>query len=1087
MSVDPDLLEIPSANAPHTRTIGEERVLSGAELKSFMDAMRNQKNLDMLYLGDMLVQLVHTPDVKPGNWVIALGEFSADYGMRGPWLKLADTPYDGYSRVWLSQTADGGFMVVWVDRVTGGQAEYHAMTISADRAGGVMDGGRDYVTGTDGGDEIHVAPGGLGAGDYVDGRGGSNTLVLDRSGTIDITAPDVFDHIDRIILSDGDDTLTVSEDRLNGVSLLDGGNGNDVLLLAQPGLLEFQSHRIANFEKILGSSGEDRIYTAEGVDDIDGGAGNDLIDGGAGDDRLAGGSGDDWLIGGAGMDRLAGGDGNDSLDGGEGSDTLDGGTGNDRLDGGRGADTMMGGLGSDIYVVDDAGDRVVEDDHPHTGTGADDVDTVNASVDYALGAGLENLVLLGDRWLTGTGNDAGNMLTANDAGNRLYGMAGDDLLIGGAGNDLLDGGTGADTMRGGRGADTYVVDNLRDVVFEADMDNSVDTIIGLISIDLNSRTVTGDVENVILDGAADIDALGNGLANALTGNAGDNRLDGRGGSDVLTGGDGNDTYVFDGSGDVFIETGTGGVDTIEATENADLEGAQFRGWFENITLLGTGNIGAAGNALANILIGNSGANWLDGRGGADLMRGGAGDDQYIVETAGDRVDEAGGSGIDTIWSSISFDLAGPAVSGLVERLNLVGSGDLSGYGNALDNIISGGEGNNYIDGAAGNDSLSGHGGRDTLVGGTGNDDLAGGDGNDLLDGGTGADQLSADGGDDTLIGGTGNDSLAGGDGNDLLDGGAENDSLSGDNGNDTLIGGTGNDSLYGGDGSDTYYVDSTLDTVNESSVAPAGGIDTVYSSVSFSLNNSGAAGVERLALTGAAVSATGNALNNTLTGNAGANTLDGGTGADVMSGGAGNDSYYVDNSGDLVDELSQAGSGTDTVYASVNFNLGGSSTRGILENLTLAGSAIRGDGNALGNILQGNAAANLLYGNDGNDILDGGAGADLLSGGAGNDYFRFSADLAHYDTIQDFNVADDVIWLDHRIFTALGITSGQLLDPTFSVSQASDGAELSNRIVYDKDSGYLYYDTNGVAPGGSVCFARLAPNLALTAADFYVV
>ena len=205
-------------------------------------------------------------------------------------------------------------------------------------------------------------------------------------------------------------------------------------------------------------------------------------------------------------------------------------------------------------------------------------------------------------------------------------------------------------------------------------------------------------------------------------------------------------------------------------------------------------------------------------------------------------------------------------------------------------------------------------------------------------------------------------------------GNAENNRIVGNTGNNLLDGKSGADSMFGGEGNDTYIVDNQADSIIE--YAGEGG-DTVRSSVSYALGNY----LENLALTGAnSINATGNAQDNVLTGNSGANLLDGGQGADLMAGGAGNDTYFVNDTGDVV--LESVNEGIDAVYSMIDYTLNEN-----VEHLTLAVGAINGMGNALDNLLVGNSAANTLSGGDGNDVLDGGAGADILIGGAGDDTY----------------------------------------------------------------------------------------------------
>ena len=237
-------------------------------------------------------------------------------------------------------------------------------------------------------------------------------------------------------------------------------------------------------------------------------------------------------------------------------------------------------------------------------------------------------------------------------------------------------------------------------------------------------------------------------------------------------------------------------------------------------------------------------------------------------------------------------------------------------------------------------------------------------------GGSGVDELVGHGGNDVLSGNDGNDWLHGYAGDDILNGGNGNDMLDGGPGNDTLNGGAGADTMIGGAGNDTYYVDNVGDHIVETA---DGGIDTVYSSIDFSLKG---LAVENLTLTGTGnLSADGNELDNILVGNAGNNVIDGHEGADTMIGGAGNDTYYVDNINDRVVE--HAGEGTDRVYSSVDYSLTGQS----IENMILTGTAdLKATGNELNNV---------LVGNSGNNVLDGGAGADWMTGGDGNDTYYF--------------------------------------------------------------------------------------------------
>ncbi|MDZ5458442.1 Calx-beta domain-containing protein [Azohydromonas lata] len=188
------------------------------------------------------------------------------------------------------------------------------------------------------------------------------------------------------------------------------------------------------------------------------------------------------------------------------------------------------------------------------------------------------------------------------------------------------------------------------------------------------------------------------------------------------------------------------------------------------TVVGTSNADnvLVGKLGTETLVGGSHDDLLDGVGGV-TMRGLAGDDSYIVEAAGDRVQENAGQGHDVVHAYVDHVLAPN-----VEELHLY-EGARRGTGNAQDNLIVGDDLRNV---------LAGLDGKDTLVGGLANDTLTGGAGNDLLDGGQG------------------NDSLQGGDGNDVLHGGFDLNVLDGGAGNDQVWA-EARDTVTGGDGADT--------------------------------------------------------------------------------------------------------------------------------------------------------------------------------------------------------------------------------------------------------------------------------------------
>jgi serralysin len=609
-----------------------------------------------------------------------------------------------------------------------------------------------------------------------------------------------------------------------GVDTLIGGTGNDTYVVDNSADIIIETSALASeidtvcasVSWTLGANLENLTLTGSSNLNGTGNIRNNVLTGNAGDNLLNGGAGADTLSGGLGndiyvVDNIADkvieaidegrdlvrssisytladnvedglllGSGALKLVGNALNNTLTGNGGANVLDGAGGADVLDGGAGNDTYYVDNLADTIIE-----RGASLTEIDNVFSTVNWTLGANLENLTLIGLAAINGTGNALNNRITGN------------------SGDNLLDGGAGIDTLIGGAGNDTYVVDNLRDVIIEQGTStNEIDTVRASVN-----WTLGANLENLVLTGSSNLSGTGNTRNNVLIGNAGDNLLNGGAGADTLSGGLGNDIYVVDNIADTVIEASDEGRDLVRSSVSYTLADN-----VEDGLLLGSGALKLVGNSLNNTLTGNSGANILDGAGGTDTLDGGAGNDTYYVDSTDDLIIERGTSlkEIDSVFSSVNWTLGAN-----LENLTLTGNANLEGTGNALNNRVTGNAGDNLLDGGAG---------IDTLIGGTGNDTYVIDNLRDtIIETSTLAGEidtvrasvnwtLGANLENLTLTGtanlnGTGNgldNVLIGNSANNTLIGGAGNDQLNGDAGNDLLIGGLGTDTLTGGSGADRF-------------------------------------------------------------------------------------------------------------------------------------------------------------------------------------------------------------------------------------------------------------------------------------------
>jgi len=734
----------------------------------------------------------------------------------------------------------------------------------------------------------------------------------------------------------------------------------------------------------------------------------------------------------------------DQIYGAQGDDTLIGLAGNDYLDGGAGYDSLIGGLGNDSYIVDEVGDVVVEnaDEGVDSILTYFNVDLTSPTQFGGYLANIENFTLIGSKAILGTGNALDNSILGSGMANTLDGGAGNDSIDGGAsndlligglgadsllgnvgndsldagvgndtldggtGNDCLIGGTGADSMAGGVGNDSFYVDDTADIVTES-ASQGTDYIYS--SVDY---TIPANIDGLVLRGTTDLNATGGNVTNdSLVGNAGDNALTGLGGNDTLMGGEiiksqnggnddtlGGDDNLLGGDGNDSLIGGPGvdalvgglGNDTYEisfdsrvtVTDAAALDALTSAQVIDGDFVLQYDPATPALSILWNVVDINNvvpGLRFLPtGRTGVSApgLPSAFESTDLITEGAVPATD-----GTDIVKSSATFNLATNGAN--VENLTLIGSDNVSGYGNSTGapgtsgNVLTGNIGNNSLYGGAGNDTLDGSFGNDTLIGGAGNDyyilnsetedttiELAVGGGTDtvqssvnfsLLSRPTFAqiDNLVLTG---TAILGKGN-AL-----NNAISGYAAENRLTLSNDNQ-LSGGAGADALYGGLGAD--ILDGGDD--NDSLI---GGTNTIFGGASTLPG-----GIDTDTLNG----------NDQLLGGGGSDSLDGGFGNDIIKGGQGGGTVLLPTG---VGDLLLGGAGNDLLLGGMNGFPGQTDRDVISPNDTLVGGT-------------------------GNDTLDGGNSDPLtlignsLLGGLGDDlvFIRNANDRAielpgeGYDTI----------------------------------------------------------------------------------------
>jgi Ca2+-binding RTX toxin-like protein len=266
-------------------------------------------------------------------------------------------------------------------------------------------------------------------------------------------------------------------------------------------------------------------------------------------------------------------------------------------------------------------------------------------------------------------------------------------------------------------------------------------------------------------------------------------------------------------------------------------------------------------------------------------------------------------------------------------------------------------------------------------------------------------------------------------GNDQLFGTALDNLINGLAGNDVIAALGGNDNVIGGFGDDYVQAGGGNDTV-----VGGDGNDILF----------GQGGLDRMS---------GGDGDDAIFGGAGADTMDGGDGNDWLFGNAGSD-RMTDNAGD---DLLDGGDGNDNISSGI--------------------------GN---DELIGGAGNDILSAGADNDILTGGAGADRMSGGIGDDVYLYASRFDGNDRILDFASSQDRF---EFVGLGFGVDPGTNLEDgtTFIANAAPTAVVAEATVLYETDTGRLWFDIDGTGAQAANLIATMAGRPQIDAEDFIFV